>query len=241
LVPEKPSTLLILPACDEDDIIGGLIRRVPGSVVDGVCLVDDGSSDRTPDEAEAAGAVVLRHGKRRGVGAAIRTGIEYAIQNGYQAVVVMAANGKDRPEEIPAVAGPVLTGQADYVQGSRWISGGVRGNMPVYRRIATRAYPLFLSALFRRRLTECTNGFRCYTTALCQDRRINLQQAWLDKYELELYLHYKALTLGYRYREVPVSKVYPQRDGRPYTKIKAFSGWWSMMRPVLLLALHIRR
>jgi dolichol-phosphate mannosyltransferase len=237
----KPSVLLILPACEEDDIIGDLIRRAPEDSVGAICLVDDGSTDRTAEEAEAAGAVVIRHGRRRGVGAAIRSGIDYAVENGFQAVVVMAANGKDRPEEIPTVTGPVLRGEADYVQGSRWMAGGVRGNMPFYRRIATKAYPLFLSLLFRRRLTECTNGFRCYTTALCKDPRLNLHQDWLDKYELELYLHYKALKLGYRYLEVPVSKVYPNRDGRPYTKIKAFSGWWSMMRPVLLLSLHIRR
>jgi len=237
----KPSVLLILPACDEDDQIGNLIRRIPSDAVGEVCLVDDGSTDRTAAEAELAGATVIRHERRRGVGAAIRTGIDYALANGFDFIAVMAANGKDRPEEIANVTGPVMAGTADYVQGSRYMAGGLHGNMPLYRRIATKGYPVFLSLLFRRKLTECTNGFRCYTAAFCRDPRMNLHQPWLDQYELELYLHYKALKLGYRYLEIPVSKVYPQRQGKPYTKIKAFSGWWSMMRPVVLLSFHLRR
>jgi len=178
-------------------------------VVAAVLVVDDGSSDSTASRAEEAGAVVIRHHRRIGVGAAIRTGIEYALAQGFDAVAVMAANGKDRPEELPRVVGPIIRGEADYVQGSRWMPGGTWGNMPLYRRVASAAYPLVLSLLFGRRLTECTNGFRCYTTAICKGPGVELRQDWLNKYELELYLHYKALKLGYRYLEVPVSKVYP--------------------------------
>lgn len=234
------TVLLVFPACNEEDIIGELVRRVPPGAVNAVLVVDDGSTDATAQRAEEAGAIVIRHAARTGVGAAIRTGIEFACAHGYGAVAVMAANGKDRPEELPRVVEPVRTGVADYVQGSRWMQGGTWGNMPTYRRIASAAYPMVLSLIFRRRLTECTNGFRCYTTAFCRDARINLHQEWLNQYELELYLHFKALELGYRYMEVPVSKVYPKRPGKPYTKIPAFSGWWSMLRPIILLALHLR-
>lgn len=237
---EKLRSIVLLPACDEDDLIGTLVARVPQDTVDAICVIDDGSVDRTAEAAAEAGAVVLRHETRQGVGAAIRTGINYALENDYDLIVVLAANGKDRPEEIPFVLGPVREGEADYVQGSRWMNGGVRGNMPFYRRVATRAYPLMLSLLLRKRLTECTNGFRCYTAAFCRDPRIDLNQEWLNQYELELYLHYKAYSLGYRCREVPVSKVYPRRIGRPYTKMRAVTGWWSIMRPIFGLALHLR-
>ena len=88
--------------------------------------------------------------------------------------------------------------------------------------------------------TDVTCGFRAYSLALFQNPEIDIWQSWLDRYELEYYLHYKVIKLGYGVKEVPVSMVYPT-DGRPYSKIKPFSGWWSMVRPLVLLSLNIRR
>jgi len=72
------------------------------------------------------------------------------------------------------------------------------------------------------------------------DPRINIDQNWLDAYELEPYILYKAIVLGYRFKEVPVTKIYPPRE-LGYTKMKPISGWWSILRPLVLLGLRIRR
>ena len=88
--------------------------------------------------------------------------------------------------------------------------------------------------------TDVTCGFRAYKLSLFDNPEINIWQSWLDRYELEYYLHYKVIKLGYRVREVPVSMTYPT-DGRPYSKIRPFVGWWSMVRPLVLLALNLRR
>ena len=72
------SVQVILPALNEAGKIGRAVTRIPKDVVDSVVVVDDGSSDSTAEEAQAAGATVLRHPVNRGVGAAIRTGIQHA-------------------------------------------------------------------------------------------------------------------------------------------------------------------
>jgi len=83
-------------------------------------------------------------------------------------------------------------------------------------------------------------GFRAFRTALLRDPRIDWRQAWLDRYELEPYLLVKAIVLGYRHREVPVTKIYPER-APGYTKMRPLVDWWSILRPVVCLALRIRR
>jgi len=174
-----------------------------------------------------------------GVGAALRAGFRYAREKGYDVIAVMAGNDKDEPEEIPDLVGPVVRGEADFVQGSRFLRAQTFGDMPAYRRIATRVHPLLFSACVGRRVTESTNGFRAFRTSLLEDPRINLDQPWLDQYELEPYLYYKAVTLGYRTAEVPCTKHYPPRK-TGYTKMRPLTGWWSILRPLVLLRLGLR-
>jgi len=102
-----------------------------------------------------------------------------------------------------------------------------------------KGYTVLFRLLILRRGTDVTNGFRAYRLDLLNDDRIDLAQSWLDHYELEYYMHYKAMTLGYRTSEVAVSKTYPQK-GQPYSKIRPFRDWWSIIRPIVLLRLGLR-
>ena len=72
------------------------------------------------------------------------------------------------------------------------------------------------------------------------DKRINIWQKWLDNYQLEYYIHYKALTLGYRTKEVPVSKIYTQRHRGGYSNISPFRDWWKITGPLVYLKLGVR-
>jgi len=154
----------------------------------------------------------------------------------------MAGNNKDSPEEIPLLLNPIADGVADFVQGSRFLKQGASfGDMPFYRRLATRFHPMVFSLVAGRKVTESTNGFRALSLKIINDQRINLDQSWLDEYELEQYLYISTIRLGYRTAEVPVTKVYPPRSQGKQSKVKPITGWWSMMRTPILLGLGIKK
>lgn len=228
---------VVLPVYNEGSVPADLVGRMP-AIVDRVFVVDDGSTDDGPDLAERAGAEVIRHGSRRGAGAAIRSGLFAARDRGMAAVVVMAGNGKDDPTEVPHVVAPLDEGY-DYVQGSRFLRGGSFRNLPRSRHLLIKAYTVAFRLLTGFAASDVTNGFRAYRVSLLSDPRIKLDQQWLDGYELEYYLHYKAVTLPYRVLEVPVSKNYPSGK-RDYSKMRPIIDWWHGVRPVLFLALRIR-
>jgi dolichol-phosphate mannosyltransferase len=231
--------VLIAPVLDEEQKIGEVVRRAPRDIVDAVLVVDDGSKDRSPEIARERGAEVLAMGRTVGVGAALRAGFRWAQQRGFDVIAVCAGNNKDSPEELPRLLDPIAEGRADFVQGSRFLAGGRTGGMPLYRHVATRVHPLLFSLTAGKRVSESTNGFRAFRTKLLDDARINLDQSWMDEYELEPYLYWKTIKLGYKTAEVPVTKIYPPK-AIGYTKMKPITGWWSMLRPLVLLGLHIR-
>ncbi len=232
--------IAMAPVLNEREKISDVVTRVPGDVVDEVLVVDDGSSDGSPDVARSLGATVIELGRTIGVGAAIRTGYEYAIECGYDVAVVMAGNNKDSPEEIPLLLDPIADDRADLVQGSRWLTGSEDfGAMPLYRRFATRLHPAIFRLVTNTNLTDTTNGFRAVKTAVLSDPELTLDQRWLDEYELEVYLLYKAAKLGYRVEEVGVTKKYPPKS-LGQTKMRPITGWWSILRPLVLVGLHIK-
>ena len=153
----------------------------------------------------------------------------------------MAGNGKDDPREIPRLTGPILEEGYDYVQGSRFLPGGSRENSPFLRSIFTRVFPYVWSIMTGVRCTEVTNGFRAYRASIVADPRINVWQSWLDNYELEYYLHYKILTLGYRFAERPVSKDYTALKDKKYSHISPSTDWWQIVGPLFLLRMGVRK
>lgn len=231
----------LIPAFNEQAKIGAVVARCDFSLLDLVLVIDDGSTDATAKVARDKGAEVLSHATRIGVGAALRSGLEYAKAAGYDIAVMLAGNNKDNPAEITRLLDPICDRDQDFVMGSRYMPGGsYGGDMPLYRRIATRLHPWLMSLFVGRPITESTNGFRALKLAMLNDPRINLNQRWLDAYGLEVYLLWKMLVLGYRHTEVPCTKIYPPRRSG-WTKMKPITGWWNILRPIFLLGLGIRR
>lgn len=233
--------IAMAPVLNEENKIGEVVRRTPRPLVDEMLVIDDGSTDRSAEVARELGARILTMGKVVGVGAALRAGYEEAVQGGFDVAVVMAGNNKDAPEEIPLLLDAIIDEQAEFVQGSRFLKQDANfGPMPFYRKIATRMHPLLFSLVARHWVTESTNGFRAVTRRVLEDPAINLNQEWLDEYELEPYLYLRTIRCGYKTAEVPVTKVYPPK-ALGQTKMKPITGWWSILRPLVLMGLGIRK
>ena len=224
---------------------GDKIRRVMQKFADyanyDLAIVDDGSTDGALSNVPAELPIkIIRNETQKGAGYGVKKLFDHARLGGYTAIFFISGNDKDDPKDIIKLKEAIEQG-FDLVQGSRYLPGGQHGQMPIYRRIATQFIHPFLFSIFTlKRITDSTNGFRAVRLTILDDKRIDLNQTWLNEYELEPYLFFKALRLGYRVKEVPVSKIYPPKvEG--YTKMKPFSGWWSIMRPVFFLGLGIKK
>ena len=239
--------IAVIPVYHDAGNIGRVLAKFTSNFVDEICLVVDCADEselreiRQASEEIAVPVHVVNNVKRKGIGYAIREGIEYALAKEYEIVVVMAGNDKDDPREIPSLLRPITNECYDYVQGSRFLSGGRRVKNPFLRGVFSRIYPFLWTLFTNVRCTDVTNGFRAYRLEILLDKRINLWQDWLDEYELEYYLHFKVLTLGYRIKEVPVSKTYTHRHKGGYSKISPFRDWWKIVGPLVYLSLGIKK
>jgi dolichol-phosphate mannosyltransferase len=240
-------TLAIIPVYRDTDSIRKVLRRFKEKIVDEICLVVDCASKAEADLIlEAAANInvplhIIRNTERKGIGYALKQGIGYGIERRYDIVAIMAGNNKDNPREIPRLIDPIINNEFDYVQGSRFLQGGQRVRNPLFRGVFSRLYPFLWTLLTGSRCTDVTNGFRAFNLKILTDTRINIWQNWLDSYQLEYYIHYKVLTLGYRMREVPVSKVYSHRHKGGYSQISPFRDWWKIVGPLIYLRLGIRK
>jgi dolichol-phosphate mannosyltransferase len=232
--------LAMFPFYNETEKLDDLARCIEPGLADMFVAVNDGSTDDGPEKLRRYGLTVLDQ-PRKGLGACITRCVKYARDNGCDILVVMAGNGKDDPREIPRLLKPIIAGEADYVQGSRFLAGGSSPNLPRFRLVAIRLLSLLFTLFMGKRCTDLTNGFRAYRLAIVEDPRLDIWQDWLRTYEYEYYVHFYAYKLGYRVAEVAVTKKYPSDPRQSYTKIKPLSGWWRMLRPLVFLALGLKK
>jgi len=238
---DSPRILCILPAFNEEGKIGRVVTKVKATgEVDEIVVADDCSTDGTNREAKEAGATVLRHEKNMGVGAGIRSGLKYGRENGFDIAVIMSGDDQHEPTELPAVLEPLRNNLAQFVQGSRRLRGGKTVNGPLFREITTRLYSLIFTILTFKRITDGTNGFRAFRLSILDEAEIDLDQDWLNTYELEPYLLYKAVrSRKITVVEIPIT-IYYRGETRQYSKMKPFRDWWRITRPLLFLRLGMR-
>lgn len=232
--------LLMFPFHNEGPKLRQWADRLLLPAADHVIGVNDGSTDDGPEYLRGLGIEVLDQ-PRSGIGASIKRCVERARRDGYDVLVVMAGNGKDDPAEVPRLVGAITEGGADYVQGSRFLPGGSSPNLPFFRLVTIKVLSFLFTVWMRKRCTDLTNGFRAYRVGMLDDQRIDISQDWLDGYEYEYYVHWKAYELGYAVTEVPVTKRYPEEKAVEYTKIRLVRDWWRLIRPFVLLGLRIRK
>lgn len=151
-------TLIVMPALNEEGSVADVVAEVRSKLPGVACLVvDDGSTDRTAERAEAAGAVVASLPYNLGVGGAMRLGFVYALENGYDNVVQVDSDGQHDPGNVPELIAALEN--ADVVLGARFAGAGsyeVRGP----RKWAMLALSSVLSRVARVKLSDTTSGFR---------------------------------------------------------------------------------
>jgi polyprenyl-phospho-N-acetylgalactosaminyl synthase len=156
---QMDSVWIIIPAYNEEQVIRRVLLGVVGSY-GRVVVVDDGSNDATGALARASGACVVRHPVNLGQGAALQTGITFALQNGASHVVTFDADGQHRPEEITRLLAALGSG-ADFVLGSRFL--GRATNLEFSRRLLLKAAVLLMQLTTGLKLTDAHNGLRAMT------------------------------------------------------------------------------
>jgi dolichol-phosphate mannosyltransferase len=233
-------SLVVVFCYNEGTKLRKVLEKFPRPAPYDVVIVDDGSDDESPKVMAEFPFPVLRHTSNQGVGTSMRTALSYARNNQSDVIVMIAGNGKMDVDHIPRLLKPILSEGADYVQGSRYIAGGGSANMPAYRIILIKIFTRIVNIFMGVKGTDVTCGFRAYRMDIFERAGINIDQEWLGKYEMEYYIHYKVLAARLKFIEVPVTMNYPP-ERQNYSKIKAGSGWWSMIRPWIFLILKIKK
>jgi glycosyltransferase involved in cell wall biosynthesis len=152
--------IAIVPAFNEEQTVSRVIDEIrafdPGFAI---VVVDDGSVDRTGVVAERRGVQVLRLPFNLGIGGAVQTGYQYALDNGFELAVQVDGDGQHNPQEIARLVGPILDGSADMVVGTRFVEGGgYRGTR--LRRVGIHLFAGLVSLMVGQRVTDTTSGFR---------------------------------------------------------------------------------
>ena len=155
--------------------------------------------------------------------AQMRMAIHYALEQGYEGVIVVDGNDKDDTSAAPLFVQKLDEGY-DHIQGSRYVPGGKAINTPAMRHYGVKFIhaPLMTFAA-RRKCTDTTNGFRGYSKKLLTDPRVKPLRSVFMAYELHYYLQIRAARLGFKVCEVPVTRAYPA-DGAIPTKISGMRG-----------------
>lgn len=153
-------TAIVVPAYNEAAAVGGVVRDLL-SDFPLVITVDDGSRDGTATQARKAGAVVLRHVLNRGQGAALQTGIEYALRQGADVIVTFDADGQHRVEDVHRLVDALTKSNADVAIGSRFLE--LRSNVPARRRFVLKIAAVFMRFTSGIALTDAHNGLRAFT------------------------------------------------------------------------------
>lgn len=226
---------LVIPAYNEEETVGAVVRdclaALPGAEV---CVVSDGSSDRTAARAREAGATVLELPCNLGVGPAVQAGLQWARDRGFDLVARLDADGQHPPAEVPKLLARLEETGADFVVGSRFLPGSSfeAGSTPA-RRFGNRALARFLSIICRYPVTDPSSGLWCARGALVR--------YFAHRYPAE-YPEPEAMALlrrqGYAMAEAPV-RVLPRQAGVSHLRTLGLA-YYALRVGLALLADRVR-
>ena len=194
--------LILVPAWNEEEVLGSVLGELAASEIShSVLVIDDGSTDRTAEIADAAGATVLRLPINLGVGGAMRAGYRWALRQGFSYTVQLDADGQHDPRDLGQVLAPVLDGELDLCIGARFAGVG-EYSMGRTRRFAMRFLAWLISGIVGTQLTDTTSGFKAANTRAMKVFAEDFPMEYLGDTVEALIIGHKA---GLRIGQVPVA------------------------------------
>ena len=196
-------TLVVIPCKDLEGEVGEVVRGVLGLNLGlDVVVVNDGSTDGTSAAAEAAGAHVLEHEVNLGKGAALKTGFEYAVAKGYDAVVTMDGDGQHDPSAIPDFLDALEKCDADIIVGTRMHAVG---EMPKLRIWTNRTTSRIVSLITGQDIPDSQSGYRLIRVRVLRDI---VKSFVTTRYDTESELLIRAARRGYSTATVAITSIY---------------------------------
>ncbi|MBG0832244.1 flippase-like domain-containing protein [Planomonospora sp. ID67723] len=212
VAPHAP-VVAFVPVFNEEATVAEVVKRLP-AVVAGrplvTIVIDDGSSDASASLALDAGATVVSQPHNLGLGAAVRRGLAEAVRLDPAAVVYLDADLEYFPEDVESLAEPVLSGEADYVVGSRF--AGTIDRMLPHRRFGNRVLTAWVRWMTRHAVTDGQSGYRAFSPGAARAAEV------IHDYNYAQILTLDLLAKGYRYHEVPIRYAF-RATGESFVKL----------------------
>ena len=193
------STLVCIPAFNEEKIIGKIVEECL-KYSDQVVICDDGSIDKTFEEAELAGAICLKHKKNLGKGAALRSLFDYAKNTNFDIIVTIDGDGQFLPEEIPKLKKPIEDNRVDIVIGNRFSD---MSEMPNYRKFGNKVLDKMTNLASELSIEDSQSGYRAYSKKSIEEIKFDMNGFGSDA---EILID--AAKKGFRISEEKVKVIY---------------------------------
>ena len=208
---DAATVLALIPAYNEAQRISPVIAAALAHLP--VLVVDDGSKDETASVAQVAGATVLRQIPNQGKGAALRTGLRWALEHGYDAILTLDADGQHDPAEIPALLAAFTASKADLLIGSRDFS-----QMPLSRRAANTLGRWSFSWALGQRVEDNQSGYRLLSRRMAEAVLDSQEQG----FEFEVEMIVTCVQQGYTLAWAPIRTIYGDQGSHidPWTHMR---------------------
>jgi glycosyltransferase involved in cell wall biosynthesis len=224
---------VIIPAYNEAERIASTIADIRKFSNADIIVVNDGSTDNTVSEAKAAGAAVLDLPFNLGYGAALQTGLKYALKKGYEFTVQMDADGQHDPSAIQSLIKPVLDSEIDIALGSRFLSGGAYKS-PFIRRVGMLFFAFIASIFTGKRVTDPTSGFQALNRKVMEFYASDAYPVDYPDADVIIMLHRR----GIKFREIPVTMKRAVGKVSMHSGLKPFYYTFKMLLSILVTLLR---
>ncbi len=195
-------TFVIIPAYNEEKRIGSVLKELKKRYKF-VVVVDDGSKDKTYLISKKHTQYVLRHVINRGQGAALKTGIDFALENGADIIVTFDADGQFLVKEIKDLVKPIKKKEVDVALGSRFLGKTI--NMPFLKKVVLKIGVVVIFVLYGMRITDSQCGFRAFSKTAARNLEIKA-----DKMEHAGEILSEIMRKKLKYKEIPITVIYDE-------------------------------